>query len=334
MTVQAPEVSRAMGVMGLAVVGAYLASTGSQVTAMVVTHLIPPLPTLWNVAYAGNEIQNVLMSTFSLLVVPLAIALVIGVVSGAVVNGLRGPGLSLRLDRLDPLKGLSRLISPRALFELPMALVKLAAFLAVGGVLWFGLVKEVLGGLLPLEVSAGTMASGALTMGFALAATAAAIASADYLFGKFQYEKDIRMTKEEAREEMRRNEGDPVVRVRIRSLMRRRARQRMMAAVKTADVVIVNPTHVAVALRYDAKRMGAPEVVAKGRGFIAQRIREEAEAAGVPVLERPPLARALHRSVEVGSPIPKELFRAVAEVLAFVYRQSGRTPGGRGGLSS
>ena len=118
------------------------------------------------------------------------------------------------------------------------------------------------------------------------------------------------------------------MRARLRSLQRRAARMRMLQRVKEADVVIVNPTHYAVALKYDAKSMQAPEVVAKGRNYIAERIKEEAIAQGVPIVPNEALAQALHRSVEVGHPIPPALFRAVAEVLAYVYRQQGKAPGG------
>lgn len=329
--IQAPEVSRALGVVGLAVVGAYLAASGSAFTDMVVLRLSPRLPQEANVTWAAGQIQGVLLTTFELLVAPIVITLVAALAGGVIVNGLKGPGIRLSLDRLDPAKGLARMFSPRSLFELPMSLVKIAAFVGVGGVLWTGIAKGVLGGLLPLQVSVGSVGSEAVALGFALAGTAVVIAGADYLFGRSQFEKDVRMTREELREELRRTEGDPLVRVRIRSLMRRRARMRMMAAVARADVVITNPTHYAIALAYDPKKMAAPEVVAKGRGFIAQRIREEAEKNGVPIVERPPLAQALHRSVEVGQPIPKELFRAVAEVLALIYRQSGRAEDLRGG---
>ena len=128
------------------------------------------------------------------------------------------------------------------------------------------------------------------------------------------------MTRHEVKEEFKQLEGDPLVRSRIRQKQRELASRRMMQAVPTADVIITNPTHIAVALLYEADRMSAPEVVAKGAGIVAEKIRELANQHGVPLVENQPLARALYRSVEVGQQIPAELYAAVAEVLAFVYR--------------
>lgn len=327
--IQAPEVSRALGVAGLAVVGAYFAAAGSGVAHLLVSNLraaalvAPP-----TVGWASTRLHGVLLQTFSLLALPMGLAIALAAAGGAIVNGLRGQPLKLNFARLDPSKGFTRIFSRRSLFELPLSVVKIAAFLAVGGTIWYGAVREVLRALLPLQASVGLMGAGATTMGFALAGVAVLIAAGDYLFGRSQFERDVKMTRQELKEELRKTEGDPLVKVRIRSLMRRRAHMRMMGAVKTSDVVVTNPTHYAVALRYDPLRMAAPEVTAKGMGFIAERIKEEARKAGVPILPNAPLAQALHRSVEIGRPIPPELFQAVAEVLAHIYRQQGRMPSG------
>lgn len=145
-------------------------------------------------------------------------------------------------------------------------------------------------------------------------------AGLDYGFQRFEYYKNLRMTKQEAKQENKEREGDPHIKARIRSIQREIARRRMMQSVKTADVVITNPTHFAVALVYDKKKMSAPRVVAKGADFIAQQIKKIAAESSIPMVENVPLARALYKSVKIGQAIPKVLYQAVAEVLAYVYR--------------
>jgi flagellar biosynthetic protein FlhB len=148
----------------------------------------------------------------------------------------------------------------------------------------------------------------------------AVVAAADVPFQLWQYHSRLRMTKEEVRQEAKELEGDPQVKARIRSQQREMARRRMMAEVPKADVVVTNPTHFAVALKYEAARMSAPRVVAKGRGLLAQRIREIAAESGIPTLEAPPLARALYRHADLGEQVPAALYTAVAEVMAYVYQ--------------
>jgi flagellar biosynthetic protein FlhB len=164
-----------------------------------------------------------------------------------------------------------------------------------------------------------------LTLRLALSVAAALflLGAADYGFQRFRFERALRMTRQEVKEELKREEGDPAVRARVRQVQREMARRRMMAAVPKASVVVTNPTHVAVALRYERGVTAAPRVVAKGEGFVAERIKELARRHGVPVVERRPLARALFKAVAIGQEIPRELFYVVAEVLAYVYRLRG-----------
>jgi flagellar biosynthetic protein FlhB len=153
------------------------------------------------------------------------------------------------------------------------------------------------------------------------------VAIIDYAYQRFSFMKQMRMTKQELRDELKQSDGDPLIKSRIRRLRQERARKRMMAAVPGAAVVITNPTHYAVALAYEIETMTAPKVVAKGVDVLARRIREVAETNGVPIVENPPLARALHGSVEVDDEIPPEHYQAVAQVIGFVMRarQGGRT---------
>jgi flagellar biosynthesis protein FlhB len=151
------------------------------------------------------------------------------------------------------------------------------------------------------------------------------LAAADYVYQKWQHEKSLRMSKEEVKEEFKQREGDPKIKSRIRKIQMEMSRRRMMEEVADADVVIVNPTSLAIALRYHGGSMTAPKVVAKGAGYIADKIKKRAYANGVPVVENRPLAQALFKVVDVGDLIPLELYQAVAEVLAYVYRLHGKT---------
>jgi flagellar biosynthesis protein FlhB len=154
----------------------------------------------------------------------------------------------------------------------------------------------------------------------AVAAMMTILAIVDYAYQRFSFLKQMRMTKQELRDEFKQSEGDPVIKSRIRRLRQDRVKKRMMAAVPGATVVITNPTHYAIALVYEAETMTAPKVVAKGVDFLAQRIREIALENNVPVIENPPLARALHASVEVDDEIPPQHYQAVAQVIGFVMR--------------
>ena len=147
-----------------------------------------------------------------------------------------------------------------------------------------------------------------------------ALALADFGYQKWQFMRDQRMTKQEVKDELKDTEGNPLIRSRRLSLQRERARQRMMQAVPKADVVITNPSHIAVALKYEPDKSDAPSVVAKGAGFLAERIKEIARHVGIPIIENKSLARGLFKLVEVGKHIPTDLYKAVAEVLAYVYR--------------
>ena len=149
----------------------------------------------------------------------------------------------------------------------------------------------------------------------------------DFLYQRWQHEQDIRMTREEIREEMKRTEGDPEIRRRIRRVQRELSQARMMKAIPEADAVITNPVHLAVAIKYDYEVMDSPYVVAKGERKIARQIREIAEEHGVPIVENPPLAQALYKNVEVGEVIPMEFYQAIAEVLAYVHELTNRYRG-------
>ena len=228
--------------------------------------------------------------------------------------------LSLDLGRLDPIKGLSRLVSWSGLAELVKAVAKA---LLVGGVaiwvLWSQ--RDEIFSIFGQSIATGLSSAGHLvSYSFLMIVMAMLlIVAVDVPFQLWQYHDKLKMSKDEVRQEGKEMEGNPEVKGRIRQLQREAARKRMMGAVPTADVIVTNPTHFAVALAYKSG-MGAPKVLAKGMGEIALRIREIGAENGVPMLEAPPLARALYRHVDIDQEIPSELYAAVAEVLAYVYQ--------------
>jgi flagellar biosynthetic protein FlhB len=220
------------------------------------------------------------------------------------------------LKKLDPLQGAKRIFGPRVLWEGAKMLLKssLVALLAYTGV---KALLPLIGGLVPIGFVLDQVASTALGLIRNIAIAGVMMALLDYAVQRRRIGKQTRMTKNEVKQEHKQSEGDPLLKSAIRSRQLAAARNRMMADIPTADVVLVNPTHVAVALRYDAAK-GAPRVVARGAGAVAAAIRAKATESRVPLVQDIPLARALYSSTQVGQQIPAELFSAVASVLAFV----------------
>jgi flagellar biosynthetic protein FlhB len=234
--------------------------------------------------------------------------------------------LAPNLARLNPLTGFGRIASLNGLVELIKALAKFAVVATVAGLMLWRYGGDFLElGVLSLEAA---IARSAWLAGVCLAGLAASlllVAAADVPFQFWHHRRKLRMTKQEAKDELKETEGRPEVRSRIRSLQRAIATRRMMADVPKADVVAVNPTHYAVALRYDAKNMKAPRVVAKGADLIAFQIRRIAEAHKVPIFEHPQLTRALYHTSEIGKEISPRLYVAVAQVLTYIYQLTGRS---------
>jgi flagellar biosynthetic protein FlhB len=224
-------------------------------------------------------------------------------------------------DRFNPISGLKKIISTRSLVELLKGIVKALILL---GLLFLMIRNErdLMVSVMMFSMEHGFSIIMKKVWDLAMRMTLAllVIALFDYVYQKWEFEKSIKMSKQEIKEEYKQMEGDPKIKQKIRQKQRELARSRMMADVPKADAVITNPTHIAVAIKYEQKIMSAPTVVAKGEGFIAIKIKEIAEENDIPVIENKPLARALMSQVDVGESIPEDLYRAVAEVLAFVYR--------------
>lgn len=243
------------------------------------------------------------------------------------------PAMSLtrlqpKWQKVSPVAGLKRLFGAQGLVEFLKTLAKCAAVLLLA---WWLLEPalpsaDAMIGMSP-EAIAGKAAKLSLSLLKWLLLLIGAIAAADLFYQRMAFRRKMRMSHQELKDEFKQTDGDPLVRLRQRQLGRQRSRQRMIAAVPTASVVITNPTHYAVALRYEHGAMRAPIVVAKGTDRLALRMRELATEAGVPLVENKPLARALYASAEVDRPIPVEQYAAVAEVISFVLRQSGKLRG-------
>ena len=256
--------------------------------------------------------------------------LVIAVIGAVAQGGLffATKALKPKWSRLNPLEGAKRLFGPHALWEgtkmlLKSALVGLFVYRAIQDLM------PMLGGLVPLSIALQVAADAATGLMRDVAAAGLVAAAADYAMARRRTMKQVRMTKKEIRDEHKNSEGDPLIKSALRSRQLAAARNRMMADIPEADVVLVNPTHVAVAIRYEPAK-GTPRVVAKGAGAIATRIREVATDSKVSLVEDVPLARALYGACEVGQSIPPELYQAVAQVLAFVLsRKAAGHPAGR-----
>jgi flagellar biosynthetic protein FlhB len=242
--------------------------------------------------------------------------------SGFLQTGFVMAAEPLRIDfsRISPIKGFRRLFGMDAIVESVKAVLLIAGLGCVGGIYIYN--------QLPALASLSTLAASdivafAIRDGVVLSAWIIAVMIAltafDYLYQRWHLEKQLRMSRHEIKEEMREQEGDPLLKSHLKSLRQRLSRHRMISDVAKADVVITNPTHLAIALRYRPEEMGAPKVLAKGAGFIAEKIREVARAKGIAIVENKPLARLLYKQVEVGREIPEALYRAVAGVLAYVY---------------
>jgi flagellar biosynthetic protein FlhB len=265
---------------------------------------------------------------------PLVLGCMLVAVMGNVLQvGFNATTASLepKLDAINPIKGIQRLFGgANTAVQMAMNLLKLLLVGAVG----YSAVHSHLGQIvaaqqLDHQQAFGLAAQMVYEIALRVAVVLLVLSVGDYAWKRFKFEQDLKMTKQEIKEEVRRFDGDPHIRQRRRQIALKMLRDMQKKAVPTADVVITNPTEYAVALKYDAATGNAPRVVAKGRGPFAAEIRKLAIQSGVPILERPPLARALYRMCEVGQEIPEEFYTAVAEILAYVYELTGRLRRGR-----
>ena len=278
--------------------------------------------------FSGNEsftrYFNHMLGDAIIVMLPLLMSLFIaGIVSSVVVSGLNFSPKALmpKLDQIDPVKGFGRLFDMKAFVKL---IVSIAKIIIVSLVVWFYLQSRYQE-LISLRWAWSTqllMIISKLILGMLIriCVVLMIIAAAEVFFQKWKYNEDMKMTKEEVKQERKDTDGSPELKGRIRRVQVEMSQNRMLQEIPKADVVIVNPTHVAVVLKYDPAAMNAPVMVAKGADHIAGKIREIARAYGVPIVRKPELARTIFSTVKEGHPVPGALYTAVAEVLAMVYR--------------
>jgi flagellar biosynthetic protein FlhB len=274
-----------------------------------------------------NLMTDITLQMGGLLLVPLIACVVAAIAANIAQNRFvfSAEPIIPKLEKISPGKGLDRLFSMKAVAEFSKSFVKIiivgfVAYLAVSP--YFGHIKQlpdisIAGMLAYLFMTAKRMLIGICIVMFF-------IAIFDYLYQRYEFLKSLRMSKQEIRDEYKQQEGDPQVKARLRQIRVERARKRMMSAVPTADVIVTNPTHYSIALKYDSESMRAPKVIAKGLDNIALRIREIAKENDIPLFENAPLAQALYATVDIDREVPAEHYKAVAEVISYVYRLKGR----------
>ncbi len=253
----------------------------------------------------------------------LALLVTAGIASALLLNGWLFSFKPLMPDwgRMDPLKGLGRIVSRHGVIEMLKAIAKTIVVGCVAAwAIWHNRGAVLSLSAEPLDAGMTHLVHLLGSSFLVMASSIALVVAVDVPFQLWDHERQLRMTREEVRQENKESEGDPQVKSHIRSQQREMARRRMMAEIPKADVVVTNPTHFAVALRYDETAAGAPRVVAKGADLLAARIRDLAEQHNIPILQAPPLARALYRHTELGDEVPAALYSVVAEVLAYVYQ--------------
>ncbi|SHM11080.1 flagellar biosynthetic protein FlhB [Caldanaerovirga acetigignens] len=285
--------------------------------------------------FSFDALYDVLYSS-TVLLIKTILPIGMGMVLTGIVTNLAQVGfvfslepLSPKIERINPVEGFKRIFSQKGLVEFAKSVIKLTLIIY----LFFGAFNELKNTApLILDMSLGESIGYFLNLifkaGLKTSAALLILSVFDYVYQWYEYEKSLMMSKEDIKEEFKEVEGNPQIKSRIRQAQRQILRRRMMLDVKKADVVITNPTHIAVALGYDATVNDAPVVLAKGAGLIAEKIKEVAEEEAIPIVENKPLAQTLYKSVEVGEAIPEELYNAVAEILAYVYSLKGKRVSG------
>ncbi len=280
-----------------------------------------------DVGNLGNILYNVVSDVALIMALPF-LAYVIGALAAGMIQKplvFSLEPIKPKLEKISVMKGIERMFSLRSIIEFLKGLVKIAITIVIVAIVVWPDMKELERlpntSVYPFlafldDIISQMLISVAIIMFF--------VALLDYMYQRYEYIKSLKMSKQEIKDEYKQQEGDPLIKQKLRSIRMERARKRMMAEVPNADVVITNPTHFAVALRYDTKTMQAPLVIAKGKDKVAMRIREVAEEHKIPVVRNPPLARSLYADVELEEEVPMELYQAVAEVIGYVYRLQGR----------
>lgn len=276
----------------------------------------------------SEETVSLVMSELTIQAAKIVLPIFLAAIVGALLSNYMQVGflfsakpLMFKLERINPLQGAKRIFSARALVELLKSMLKIA-FVALVACIILWMNKESVFRLASTSPATSLSVIGGLVarMGVFTSILLIFLSIFDYVYQKYDYEKSIRMSKQEVKDEHKKIEGDPLIKSKIKERQRQMAMQRMMQEVPKADVVITNPTHYAVALKYDEDDMEAPQITAKGIDYLALKIKTIARSHDVVIVENRQLARALYNEAEIGDVVPEQLFKAVAEVLAYVYR--------------
>ena len=275
----------------------------------------------------GNLLLYGILQMFIILAPFLAVGFLVAVLS----NGLQfkfqvsTEPLKPKLDKFNPVNGFKRMFSMQSIVNLLLSLAKIAVIFIIA----YTMIKDHVNELfilyeVPLYAAIAQIGTLVLDIGLRISLVLLVVGFADFIYHKWKYKKDLKMTKQEVKDEYKNAEGDPQIKGKQRQRMREASQRRMMQSVPQADVVITNPTHIAVAIKYDIEKAPAPIVVAKGEEYLAQKIKEIARENNVVIKENKMLARSIYTTVDVGEQIPPELYQAVAEILAVVYQSKGR----------
>jgi flagellar biosynthesis protein FlhB len=308
------------GVVSLTIWGGFMLSRMMATDRFILSNLC-------RIELTQSTIQSYLFQGILLVMVILAPILIpiviVGVISNVLQSGwvVSSEPIRPKLENLNPMKGLKKLGSKRSLVELVKGILKILIVGWVGYTTLRGLMTQ----MLPLMESSvqeifNFVCAGVVKIAYRTIFVLIILSILDYFYQRFEYMSNLKMTKQEVKDEHRQSDGDPQVKSKIRSIQMRTALQRMMKNVHKADVIITNPTEIAIALRYDAETMTAPVVLAKGKRLLAARIRQIALEHDIPLVENKPLAQALYKAVDIGGEIPGNFYQAVAEILAYVYR--------------
>ena len=271
--------------------------------------------------------KSIILEIIGVMSTPVLIIIIVVILSAIVQHGfiISTDTIMPKLERISPLSGIKRIMSMRSVVEfikglLKITIVGVVAFISVYPEL-YKLNSLAASGIMAILIALATLAKRML---IGICSALFLMAAIDFLYQKFEFIKSLRMSKQDIKEEFKQTEGSPEIKAKLRELRSKRAGKRMMADVPAADVIVTNPTHYSVALKYESEKTEAPVLVAKGKDLIALRIREIAKENNIPIVENPPLARALFNSVEIGSEIPIEHYNAVAEVIRYVYKLKGK----------
>ncbi len=276
---------------------------------------------------AAAFISSILLEILKLLLPFLVFGFAVTVIVNILQVGWKvtGKPLKPKPDKFNPINGMKRIISKDSIFELVKSIIKIALIIYVA----YTAIKDDAQKIfvlydMPLNQALAFCGSVIINAGLKISIVYLVVGLADFIYQKYRFKEDMKMTKQEVKDEYKNTEGNPEIKGRQRQRMREASRQRMMQDVPKADVVITNPTHLAVAIKYDAEKAKAPVVLAKGEDYLAQKIREKAKENGIEIVENKPLARMLYANVEIGEEIPPELYQAVAEILAMVYNMKNK----------